>query len=124
MASHIDLGKKGEGIARQHLENKGYLILKENWRFRHKEVDIICKDGTTLVFVEVKTRSDDYFQKPFEAVENRKQNFLIEAAESFIEDYDDFTEVRFDIISIVQHPNAKPLIEHIIDAFLPGINHT
>jgi putative endonuclease len=124
MATHIEFGKKGEDLAKQYLDNKGYSILKENWRFHHKEVDIICKEGTTLVFIEVKTRSDDFFQKPYEAVEIRKQQFLIEAAEAFIEEYTDFTELRFDIISIVQKPNTEPEIEHITDAFLPDINHS
>jgi putative endonuclease len=124
MASHIEFGKKGEKLAKQYLDNKGFSVLRENWRFHHKEIDIICKEGTTLVFIEVKTRSDDFFQKPYESVENKKQCFLIEAAEAFIEEYTDFTELRFDIISIVYKPNTEPVIEHIIDAFSPGINHS
>lgn len=123
MASHLDFGKSGEKIARQYLENKGYRILKTNWRFSHKEVDIICKTGTTLVIAEVKTRSDDYFQQPFEAVQNQKQKHLIEAAEAFIEEYSDFKEIRYDIISIVKRNNSTPEIEHIKDAFIPGIDN-
>jgi putative endonuclease len=123
MASHLDFGKKGEQMSRQFLESKGYAILKENWRFKHKEVDLICKDENILVFVEVKTRSGDYFQKPYEAVETKKQKLLIEAAEAFILEFSDFTEIRFDIVSIVQKPNATAEIEHIINAFTPGLDH-
>jgi len=122
MASHIDFGKFGEKIARQFLENKGYCILKINWRHRHKEVDIICKKENILVIAEVKTRSDDYFQQPFEAVERKKQNLLVEAAEAFIEDYTDFEEVRYDIISIVKRKDSEPEIEHIEEAFIPGVD--
>lgn len=122
MASHIDFGKNGEQISRQFLESKGYAILKENWRFEHKEVDLICKDGNTLVFVEVKTRSGNYFQQPYEAVEIRKQKLLIEAAEAFILEFSDFDEIRFDIISILQKPNSSAKIEHIINAFTPGLD--
>lgn len=121
MASHLDFGKTGEQISRQYLENKGYAILKENWRFEHKEVDLICKDGNILVFVEVKTRSGDYFQQPYEAVEKKKQKLLIDAAEAFIQEFTDFDEIRFDIISIVQKPNSDAEIEHIINAFTPDL---
>ena len=123
MASHIDFGKSGEKIARQFLESKGYHILKLNWRYSHKEVDIICKTGKTLVIAEVKTRSDDYFQQPFEAVENQKQNHLVEAAEAFIEEYTDYEEIRYDIISIVKRKDSDPIIEHIEEAFIPGVDN-
>lgn len=123
MASHIDFGKNGEQMSRQFLENKGYAILEINWRFQHKEIDLICKDGNTLVFVEVKTRSGDYFQKPYEAVETKKQKLLIEAAEAFIVEFTDFIEIRFDIISIVQKPHSSAIIEHIINAFSPGLDN-
>ena len=123
MASNKDFGNSGENLARQFLENKGYQILKTNWRFRHKEIDLICKIGKTLVIVEVKTRSDDYFQQPFEAVENQKQNNLIEAAEAFLENYSEFEEIRFDIVSIVLKKNTEPVIEHIEEAFIPGIDN-
>ena len=56
MAKHNELGKKGEEIAAQYLSEKGYEILERNWRNRHKEIDIIAKDGNELVIVEVKTR--------------------------------------------------------------------
>jgi putative endonuclease len=123
MAQHNQLGKKGEMIAKQYLENIGYRILHENWRFRHKEIDLICKENAILVFVEVKTRSADFFQKPYESVDTKKQEFLIEAAEAFIESYTEFSELRFDVISIVQRPNQSPIIEHIREAFIPTINN-
>ena len=123
MASHIDLGITGETIAKQYLESKGYEILFSNWRHQHKEVDIICKTKNTLIFIEVKTRTDDYFQQPFEAVENQKMNHLIEAAEAFIENYTDFEEMRFDILSIIIRNESDPEIVHIIDAFIPGIDN-
>jgi putative endonuclease len=122
MASHIDFGKSGEKIARQFLENKGYCILKVNWRNSHKEIDIICKKEKILVIAEVKTRSDNYFQEPFEAVEKRKQNLMVEAAEAFIEEYTDYEEVRYDILSIVKRKDSEPEIEHIEDAFIPGVD--
>jgi len=122
IAKHIKLGKEGEKIAKQYLENKGISIIEVNWRFHHKEVDIICKNGTTLIFAEVKTRTCDYFQKPFEAVDEKKQQFLTEAAEAFVCNFTDFSEIRFDIVSIVFNNNKVRSIEHIKEAFIPGID--
>ena len=119
---HIELGKEGEKNAKQFLEDNGYTVLFTNWRFRHKEIDIICKHENFLVFVEVKTRSNDFFQKPFDAVEIKKQKLLIDAAEAFVTDFTNFSEIRFDIISIVFNHNKVQSIEHIKEAFLPRIN--
>lgn len=121
-SSHIELGKKGEIIARQFIEDNGYTVLAVNWRFRHKEIDIICKYENYIVFVEVKTRTSDFFQKPYDAVEIKKQKLLIDAAEEYINEYNDFKEIRFDIISIIYNNNKVQSIEHIKEAFFPGIN--
>jgi putative endonuclease len=122
LSSHIELGKEGEKNAKQFLENNGYTVLETNWRFRHKEIDIVCKYENLLVFVEVKTRTNDFFQKPYDAVEIKKQKLLIDAAEAFVLEYDNFSEIRFDIISIVYNNNQVQSIEHIKEAFLPQIN--
>ena len=123
IASHIVLGKSGEEFARQYLEDKGYEVLEINWRNHHKEVDIICQKERILVFVEVKTRTDNYFQQPFEAVETEKQHHLCEAAEAYMEDYHDFDEIRFDIISVIKRKDSEAEIEHIEEAFIPGIDN-
>ncbi len=119
---HIELGKEGEKFAKQFLENNEYTVLVTNWRFRHKEIDIICKHENMLVFIEVKTRTTDFFQKPYDAVEIKKQKLLIDAAEAFVIEYNDFNEIRFDIISIVYNNSQVKSIEHIKEAFLPQIN--
>ncbi len=118
MAKHNELGKKGEEIAIQYLTEKGYEILERNWRNRHKEVDIIAKDGEDLVIVEVKTRRSSDYGDPFIAVSRQKQAYLIAAANAFIFSHNLDCNTRFDIISIV-HNNGNSEIEHIEDAFLP-----
>lgn len=118
MARHNEKGSEGELIAVEYLRDRGYRILWQNWRYRHKEVDIIAMDGDELVMVEVKLRSTDYFGDPSEAVTKKKQRFLIEAAEAYLDTRDDEPEVRFDIVSIVAG-NRGPFIEHITDAFNP-----
>ena len=118
MAKHNELGKLGEEIAANYLVGKGYEILERNWRNRHKEIDIIAKDGDELVIVEVKTRQHDDYGEPFVAVSLAKQSRLIAAANAYIFKSNLDINTRFDIISIVFN-DGNPAIEHIEDAFLP-----
>jgi putative endonuclease len=71
-----NLGIEGEEIARKHLLKKGYEILDINWRFKKLEIDIISKQADTIVFVEVKTRSNDVFGDPEVFVTKKKQKFF------------------------------------------------
>lgn len=118
MAAHIDFGKQGEEIAVKYLMDKGYEILERNWRNRHKEIDIIAKDGNELVVVEVKTRKSNDYGDPDFAVNKQKQRLLISAANAYIFRNNLDINTRFDIISIVFN-NGEPVIDHIEDAFLP-----
>jgi len=118
MAKHNLLGKKGEELAKEMLIKKGYSILETNWRFNKDEIDIIAKDGDEIVIVEVKTRSTDFFGYPEDAVDEKKENFLIRATESYIETNNINVDTRFDIVAITH--NAKSTkIYHIVDAFYP-----
>ena len=118
MAEHNDFGKLGEELAVNYLIGKGYEILERNWRNNHKEIDIIAKDGTDLVIVEVKTRQTDEYGNPDVAVTKKKQRMLIAAANAYITRNNLDIETRFDIISII-FKDDEPVIEHIEDAFLP-----
>jgi len=116
MAKHNELGKQGELIACQFLQEKGFEIVETNFRLEKDEIDIIAKDGGILVFVEVKTRSTDYFGEPEIAVGAKKEEFLIRAAENYLISNNLDLEIRFDIISIVLNSKQKK-IRHIVDAF-------
>ena len=118
MAAHNDFGKLGEELAVNYLTGKGYEILERNWRNRHKEIDIIAKDGNELVIVEVKARQSDEYGEPDIAVTKKKQRMLIDAANAYILARGLDVETRFDIVSIV-FKGGEPVIEHIEDAFLP-----
>ena len=118
MAKHIDLGKKGELLARKFLEDKGYKILDTNWRHEKDEIDIVAKDDNELVIVEVKTRSTEFFGSPEESVGPQKEGFLIRATEAYLEVNELNIDTRFDIISIILN-NKEQNIEHIEDAFYP-----
>ncbi len=116
MAQHFDLGKQGERIALQYLLNKGYIIHEKNWRCGKIEIDLIAEKDERIVFIEVKTRSTDYFGQPEEAVGRDKERQLINGAQLFADRHKLEEEIRFDIISIVL--NAEEVrIKHIEDAF-------
>jgi putative endonuclease len=120
MARHNKLGTEGEQLAIPYLKEKGYTILAVNWRFGKKEIDIIAQYQKTIVIVEVKTRSSDYFGRPEESVNSVKQKFLIAAANKFLEEINFEAEVRYDIVSIIKS-STNTKIEHIEDAFFPLI---
>ena len=121
MASHNDIGALGEQIALEYLLERKYQILETNWVCGHKEVDIIAKDGDTIVFVEVKTRHSTCLVEPEATVDVYKQRHLIWAANSFVNRYQYDNDVRFDIIAIVIDKNNEKRIEHIEDAFYPSV---
>jgi putative endonuclease len=119
MAEHNNLGRKGEELAKQHLENAGYEILDENWRFGKAEVDLIAYQNKTIIFVEVKTRTGNAFGEPEDFVDAVKQALLVSAADEFIELMDFNGEARFDIVAILFDQQGNYRLNHIQDAFWP-----
>jgi putative endonuclease len=110
------IGDKGEDIAIKFLKKQGYLILEKNYRTILGEVDIIAKDNETIVFVEVKTRTNLTFGYPFEAINNQKIQKLKKVALSYLKRHNLNLPIRFDILSIFLKDKIKE-IHHIKDAF-------
>jgi putative endonuclease len=111
------LGKGGERLAERYLQKKGYKIIERNYRCRRGEVDLIVLDRKVIVFVEVKTRSDHRFGTPLEAVENRKQQKMIQAAQFFLNEKGLHNrEARFDVVGI-SWLGQEPAVEHVENAF-------
>lgn len=111
------LGREGEKVAERYLKRKGYKLVERNYRCMAGEVDLIVLDRRVIVFVEVKTRSDDRFGTPFEAVEFRKQQKMIRAAQFFLNAKGlHQREARFDVVGI-SWPAGLPVVEHIENAF-------
>ena len=121
MATHNDLGKWGEEMAVQHLREQGYTILDRDWRFGHRDLDIVARtpDGIVVVFVEVKTRTSDVVSSPHDAVDARKIKSLGAAANAYVKEFQIWDELRFDIISIIGDRCETALLEHVEDAFNP-----
>ena len=118
MAEHNETGKKGEELAAEYLGNNGYEIVARNWRHKHLEVDIIARKGNILSIVEVKTRTGNFFGEPEEGVTKKKERFLTDAADHYIQSKDLDVEVRYDIISITFFEGRHEL-KMIEDAFYP-----
>jgi putative endonuclease len=119
------LGKRGEKLAARTLKRMGMKILAENYRCPSGEIDIIALDPTTrssgretIVFVEVKTRSDDSYNTPESAVDASKRRRIRKAARYYLSHHpSDEYSIRYDIVAIVAPPRAKPQIKHIPSAF-------
>ncbi len=116
MAKHNILGEKGEQIAELFLLRNNYKILAKNWRYKNLEVDIIAQTENYLVAVEVKTRSTDFVENLNEIITKKKQRFVIEATNAFMEKSYNELEARFDAIFIMIK-NGKYHLKHIPDAF-------
>ncbi|MES2274577.1 MAG: YraN family protein [Bacteroidota bacterium] len=120
MATHNDLGRRGEALAKTHLENAGYEILDENWTYAKAEVDLIAYKDRVIVFVEVKARSGTAFGEPEDFVNLRKQKLLARVADEYIYLMNHRGDVRFDIIAILFKNEDNYRLNHIEDAFWPG----
>ncbi len=111
------LGQRGENMAARHLRNQGYKIIERNFRCEVGEVDIIARDGKTLVFVEVKTRAYDD-PTPEDQVNEVKRHQLTKAARFYLSRYGTpQPPARFDVVAIVWPTGRDPQIRHTPDAF-------
>src|SRR3954468_4654663 len=97
------VGAYGERVALAHLVEQGMVVLDRNWRCRGGEIDLIVRDGTELVFVEVKTRRGGRFGTPAEAVGAAKVRRLRRLAAAWLAEAGlRAPTVRFDVVSV--HP--------------------
>jgi len=97
----VEKGFKGEEIVQQFLLERGYRILERNFRFHHREVDIIASKEGILVFVEVKARNDDDFGRGFEAISEVKKRNIISVARYYMQRKRMYNyNVRFDVASL------------------------
>ena len=124
MAEHNELGKWGERYVEAFLRRKGYVILERDWRHGSSlcDIDLICKtaDETTIVFVEVKTRSADDITLPEGAVTPNKMRRLGRAADNYVKMNDITEDLRFDIVALIGVTGSDEVeINHIEDAFNP-----
>lgn len=117
-SDNLTLGARGEAIAAAYLQGQKFTIIARNFRCKTGEVDIVARDGKTIVFVEVKTRRTLAFGAPQASVTPFKQRQISKAALTWLARnrlYE--ASARFDVIAILLRDHQVPQIDHIRNAF-------
>ena len=113
---HLQMGIWGEELSVAYLREKGYVIIERDWHSKHRDIDIIAQQGETIVFVEVKTRSNSDFSDPLTSVNYQKQKNLRLAINHFLHCRKYDNPWRFDVITIVgKMGTVMPEIKHVED---------
>lgn len=118
-AKHLLTGEQGEKTAEDYLIAKGYRVVERNYRHRRGEIDLIAWYGERLlVFVEVKTRHNELFGGPEEAVTVKKQKLLARTAGAYMESIGYEWAIRFDVVAVLLDHDQVKEIRHHEDAFI------
>jgi putative endonuclease len=111
------LGRKGENLAASYLRDLGWEVVERNYRTRLGEIDLVCRDHDSIVFVEVKTRTETDFARPDQSVTQRKQAKLRRLVEEYLLRHNlESSDVRFDVLGVTLG-GRRPEFEHIVGAF-------
>lgn len=111
------MGDRGENLAARFLRDLGYRIIVRNFRNEVGELDIIARDGNTLVFVEVKTRTLEEVTPELQ-VDDTKQKQLTRVAQAYMSRFGSpRPPARFDVIAVIWPEGRDPVIRHIPHAF-------
>lgn len=125
--ARLELGERGEDFAAKFLRRRGYKILVRRFKTRGGEIDLVCRDGAWLVFVEVKTRETEQLGAPSESVNHEKQRHLSKAALDYLRLLNNpQIQWRFDIVEVLLRKEArKPddirLIQNAFDLSEPFV---
>lgn len=116
---HLRLGTRGEKLACQFLKRSGYKILYRNFRGRTGgEIDIVCRDRDTLVFVEVKTRTREDFGRPLDAIDRDKRKRISRGGLAWLRLLGNPDILfRFDVVEVIIAEGAQPRLELLRNAF-------
>jgi putative endonuclease len=110
------IGQRGEAIAALYLQTHGCSIISHNWRCAHGEIDLIVREGQTLVFVEVRTRHASSTEPAFESLTPAKQRRMAACAAQYLTDQGmDEAEWRIDAVAVALRHGQAPVIEHLRD---------
>jgi putative endonuclease len=121
LTSQRELGIRGERLAARHLETIGYEIIDRNYRWGHREVDLIVRRGNVVAFVEVKTRAGAGYGHPLEAITALKRREVERVATYWRRcNGRPWQEYRFDAVAVLMRRGARPVIEHVPNAWRLG----
>jgi putative endonuclease len=118
-SGHLRLGVRGEKLAARYLRRHGFKILYRNFRGRQGgEIDLVCRERDTLVFVEVKTRTREDFGRPLEAVNRQKQRRISLGGLAWLRLLGNPDILfRFDVVEVTMADQAAPRVELVRNAF-------
>src|SRR3954469_6771547 len=116
---HLRLGTRGENLACRFLKKNGYKILYRNFKGRTGgEIDVVCRDRDTLVFVEVKTRTREDFGRPLDAVDRDKRKRISRGGLAWLRLLGDPDILfRFDVVEVIIAEGREPRLEILQNAF-------
>jgi putative endonuclease len=113
---NIELGNSGEEVVARFLEKQNVQILEQNFRTKLGEIDIIAQKGSTLAFVEVKTRRTEYFDTSYVITKSKKSRLSKAARQYMLENNITQKHCRFDVAIVVANDN-KPVVRYFRNAF-------
>ena len=102
------LGAAAEALAAERLTAQGWTILARNWRCRSGELDLVARDGATLVVVEVRSRRSARFGTPEESVDGRKRAKLAQLAAAYVQAAGWTGAWRIDVVAVDVAPDGSP----------------
>ncbi len=118
MTAAHELGRRGEDLVAAALEKRGWQVLHRNYRFGHREIDLIARHGRTVAFVEVKTRAGPGFGDPLEAVHALKRREIERVARAWIARHGRVGDCyRFDAAAVYWARGAPPRLRYVKDAW-------
>ncbi len=113
-----ELGRRGEDEAVRHLKGLGYRIVGRRERILRGDIDIVALDGRTVVFVEVRSKSDTTHGHPAETVGPQKQRRIAELAAAYIRRHRlEDCQVRIDVVAVTFPTDGPPIVDHYQNAF-------
>ncbi len=115
----LETGREAEALAANWLQARGMIVVERNWRRPQAEIDLVMRDGSTCVFVEVRSRTGNEYGDPLESVDAKKRAHLVRGARLYIHEAQPADPYfRFDVVGVVfSGDQSDPRIEHIEDAF-------
>lgn len=109
------LGAKGELLAARFLTRRGLVLLDHNWRSPEGEIDLVLREGRTLVICEVKTRSSNDYGTPHEAIDRRKVDRMRRLAGAWLRAHSVHPEdIRLDLVAVLVPRIGEPEIDHVV----------
>lgn len=108
------LGAYGELLAARHLTRQGLILLDHNWRCPQGEIDLVLREGRTLVICEVKTRSSNDYGTPHEAIDREKLDRLRRLAACWLREHAAHpSDIRLDLVAVLRPRTGEPTIDHV-----------